>query len=50
MVTIHTGSVVVPNVEIANNAIINACSLVIRNVKENTIVMGNPAREMILPK
>ena len=28
----------------------NAGSIVIRNVKKDSIVMGNPAREMIIPK
>lgn len=48
--TIHTGAIVVPHIEVGASATINAGSLVIRAVKDNSIVMGNPAREMILPK
>ena len=49
-VTIHTHSTVVPHLTIHANATINVSSVVIRDVKPNTTVMGNPAREMIIPK
>lgn len=49
-VTIHTGSKIVPSIHIDNQATINAGSIVIRNVKKDSVVMGNPAREMIIPK
>lgn len=49
-VTLHTRSTVLPKLTVGKNAIVNAGSVVIRNVKENTIVMGNPAKEMIIPK
>ena len=48
-VSLHTGSKVLPRVEVGDNVVINAGSLVIHNVKPNTIVMGNPARELIVP-
>lgn len=49
-VTIHTASVIVPKITIGDNAIINAGSVVIRNVKSYSIVMGNPAKELLVPK
>lgn len=49
-VTLHTGSIVVPGKCIGDNAIINAGSVVIRNVKSDSTVMGNPAKELIIPK
>jgi len=50
LVTMHTHSTVVPHLTIHSNATINVASAVIRDVKPNTTVMGNPAREMIVPK
>ena len=49
-VTVHTGTKIIPNIHIADHATINAGSIVIRNVKKDSVVMGNPAREMIIPK
>jgi serine O-acetyltransferase len=45
-VTICAGAVILGAVEIANNAIIGANSVVIRNVYENEIVAGAPARKV----
>ena len=42
-VTIHTSAVINHKVGIGKGAIIGALSFVIRNVKENTTVYGNPA-------
>jgi sugar O-acyltransferase (sialic acid O-acetyltransferase NeuD family) len=49
-VTLHTSSIVIPGKHIGNNAIINAGSVVIRDVKPYATVMGNPAKELIIPK
>lgn len=49
MVTLHTSALVVPKVTIGNGATINAGSVVIRDIKENAVVMGNPAKQMIIP-
>ena len=48
--TIHTGAIIVPHMIVEKFSTVNAGSLVTRKVKENTVVMGSPAREMILPK
>jgi len=42
-VTVHTASVINHNVTIEKGASVGAMSFVIRNVKENTTVYGNPA-------
>ena len=49
-VTIHPHSSIIPHIIIHSGATINIASTVIREVKENATVMGNPAREMIIPK
>ena len=49
-VTIYPHSSIIPHRKIQNGATINIASTVIRDVKENTTVMGNPARELIIPK
>lgn len=49
-VSFHTGSKLLPKVTVGDNAVINAGSIVVHSVKPNTVVMGNPAREMIIPK
>lgn len=49
-VTLHTASKILPKVSVGNYAVINAGSIVIHNVKPNSVVMGNPARELIIPK
>lgn len=42
-VTVHSSAVINHNVRIGNQAKVGAGSFVIRNVRENTTVMGNPA-------
>ena len=49
-VTIHTGAMILPHKVIGNNSVINAGSVVIRDVKEGATVMGNPAKELVFPK
>lgn len=49
-VTIHTGAMILPHKEIGNSSVINAGSVVIRDVKEGATVMGNPAKELVFPK
>ena len=46
LVTINAGAVIIDRRKIAKNATVGAGSVVIRNVKENVTVFGNPAREM----
>jgi len=41
---IGMNSIILPNVVIGKNAIVGAGSVVTKDVKENTIVAGNPAR------
>lgn len=43
-VWIGTGSIVLPGVTVGNNAVIGAGSVVTKDVAENTIVAGNPAK------
>lgn len=50
LVTIHTNSSVIPHITIGAESTVNIASVVIRDVKQNSVVMGNPAREMIIPK
>ena len=45
--TIHTSAVISHKVIVGKNAIVGALSLVIRNVKNNTTVVGNPAIRLI---
>ena len=42
-VTIHTGAIITPHQKIGNHAVVGAGAVVIRRVKENTTVFGNPA-------
>ena len=49
-VTIHTHSFVLPGLSVGNGATVGAGSIVIRNVNENTVVFGNPAKPLPLPK
>ncbi len=42
---IGSGSTILPNVKVGQNAIIGAGSVVTKNVKKNTKVMGIPAKE-----
>ncbi len=45
-VWVASNCTILKGVVIGDNAIIGACSVVTRNVSENTIVAGNPAREI----
>jgi sugar O-acyltransferase (sialic acid O-acetyltransferase NeuD family) len=45
-VTVHTSSVINHKVIVERNSIVGACSFVIRKVKENSIVYGNPAKKI----
>lgn len=44
--TIHTGAVINHKVKVQNHAKVGALSFVIRNVKEGTTVLGNPAKRI----
>lgn len=41
--TLQTGSIVLPHVKIGNNSVVGAGSVVIKKVKDDTTVYGNPA-------
>lgn len=43
-VVVCANSTVIGNVKIGNNAVVGAGSVVIRDVPENAVVVGNPAR------
>lgn len=45
-VTVHTNSVINHRVSIGSEAVVGACSFVIRKVKESTTVCGNPAKTL----
>jgi acetyltransferase-like isoleucine patch superfamily enzyme len=45
-VCLNTRATILPNVKVGNNAIIGAGSIVLKNVKENTTVFGNPAKKI----
>lgn len=45
-VTIYTGSVVYPKLKVGDNAVVGAGSVVMRAVKPDTTVMGNPAKKL----
>jgi UDP-3-O-[3-hydroxymyristoyl] glucosamine N-acyltransferase len=49
-VSLHTGSKILPKVYVGDNAVVDAGSIVVHTVKPNSVVMGNPAREVITPK
>ena len=49
-VTMHTRATLLPQLHAGDNATINAGSVVIHNVRANSTVMGNPAKEMLIPK
>lgn len=44
--TLHTHSVVLPHQKIGKDAVVGACSCVIRNVKPGATVFGNPAQRI----
>lgn len=45
-VTVHTNTVINHKVIVGENSIVGACSFVIRKVKPNTTVIGNPAKTL----
>jgi sugar O-acyltransferase (sialic acid O-acetyltransferase NeuD family) len=45
-VTVNTRATILPSVNLHQKSVIGACSLVIKNVKENTTVFGNPAKKI----
>ena len=45
-VTLYTGSVVYPKLKVGDNAVVGAGSVVMRAVKPDATVMGNPAKKM----
>ncbi len=45
-VTLYTGCTIYPIAKIGDNSIVGAGSVVMRNVKEGTTVIGNPAKKM----
>lgn len=47
-VTIHTSSVINHRVILRNNSTVGACSFVVKSVKENELVLGNPAKRVVL--
>lgn len=49
-VTMHTRATIIPQRVIGANSTINACSLVIRDVNPNAIMMGNPAKQLLVPQ
>ena len=44
--TIHTRATILPHQKIGDNAVVGACSCVIRNVKPSATVFGNPAQRI----
>ncbi len=44
--TIGTGSVILPRIQIGKNVIVGAGSVVTRNIPDNVVVYGNPAKFM----
>ncbi len=45
-VTVHPHSCIIPHKIVHNNAVVNIASVVIRDVRENATVMGNPAKKI----
>ncbi|WP_026572508.1 acyltransferase [Bacillus sp. UNC438CL73TsuS30] len=43
-VFIGAGSIILPNVKIGNNVVVGAGSVVTRDVEDNSVVSGNPAK------
>lgn len=44
---IGAGAVILPSIEVGENSIVGANSVVTKNVDDNTLVMGTPAKERI---
>lgn len=49
-VTLHTRATIIPQICVGDYATVNACSCCIRNVKTGSVMMGNPAKELLIPK
>lgn len=49
-VTLHTRATIIPKLEVGDYAVVNACSLCIRKVKPNSVMLGNPAKELLIPQ
>ena len=45
--SIGAGAVILPRIVIGKNAIVGAGAVVVKDVPDNTTVIGNPARELI---
>ena len=45
-VTLHTRATILPHQKIGDEAVVGACSCVIRNVKPSAMVFGNPAERI----
>jgi sugar O-acyltransferase (sialic acid O-acetyltransferase NeuD family) len=45
-VTVHTKAAILPKLNIGENAIVGAGSVVLKNVQSNVTVFGNPAKEI----
>ncbi len=45
-VTLGTGCVILPNISIGDNAVVGAGAVVTKEVLPNTVVVGNPARQI----
>ena len=43
-VSVGVGAIILGGIEIGEGAVVGAGSVVVKNVPENTIVVGNPAR------
>jgi sugar O-acyltransferase (sialic acid O-acetyltransferase NeuD family) len=46
-VQVGAGAIILPKLKIGNGAIIGAGAVVTKNVRPNTVVVGNPAKELI---
>lgn len=44
---VHSNSVINYGVKISDNSTVGACSFVVRNVKSNVSVFGNPAKQLV---
>lgn len=43
LTTVNVGAKILPHIKVGNNCVVGAGSIVIKNVKDNTTVFGNPA-------
>lgn len=49
-VTLHTRATVIPKLIVGDYATLNVGTVVIRKVESKTVLFGNPARQLIIPK